>query len=590
MILAGAALSLSSCTGAAADGVSRTGYITIAGGVKLAYDLTLPAAHGRFPVALEYDDYTVGTDNGAEVAGSDAGRLLTAGFAVLGVNMPGSGCSSGVNDLADVNEWGPAGAQVVDWAAGQKWSTGHVGMFGSSQTGITQLGVASFRPRGLDAITPFHVATDYYRDVIYPGGVYNTKFTQFYAKHLVEIDAQTAQARIKNGDKTCAKNFREHVPLNRRYSIVRTSAANPFYDSYWQATPSERLSRIDVPILGCQSWQDGLVSSRAMELYYDTFSPKTTWFVGMNGAHGSCEFSYPLGLLVKFFEHYVAGVGNDWQQTPHITILHDVTGGVTSAPSPAWITSYDSWSKLLKPVTLYFRGDGSLAAAPVSRRSASQSSFTGPAPAQSGRWVKRPAPGTSVSYTTPPLTHDADFFGPASVNLWLSSTVTDTSIEVIISEVRPDGREQYVQAGWLNLADRALAPAGSGPLDSSAIRPYHPDTQADHRFLTPGQPVYARVEIIPFEHVFRAGSSIRITIDSAAGDVQPTGYWGLVTPGANYTDTIYAAPGRQSAVVLALIPGAIAKAPLPSCQDIAGEECRPNREPVPAGHLTIPGT
>jgi uncharacterized protein len=100
---------------------------------------------------------------------------------VLGVNMPGSGCSGGVNDIANVNEWGRAGAQVVDWAAAQPWSTGHVGMFGSSMTGITQLGVASFRPKGLDAVTPFHVATDIYRDVAYPGGVYNAKFLNYYA-------------------------------------------------------------------------------------------------------------------------------------------------------------------------------------------------------------------------------------------------------------------------------------------------------------------------------------------------------------------------------------------------------------------------
>ena len=101
---------------------SWTGYIPISRGVKLAYDLTLPAAVGRFPVALEYNDYTAGTDNSAETPGSDAGDLLAAGFAVLGVNQPGSGCSGGVNDITDMNEWGSAGAQVVEWAAAQPWS------------------------------------------------------------------------------------------------------------------------------------------------------------------------------------------------------------------------------------------------------------------------------------------------------------------------------------------------------------------------------------------------------------------------------------------------------------------------------------
>ncbi len=194
LLVTGLSVSLLSCSAPSGSaGVNRTGYLTISGGIKLAYDLTLPAATGRFPVALEYDDYGAGADNSAGNSGSDANRLLAAGFAVLGVNQPGSGCSGGVNDIANVNEWGPAGAQVVEWAAAQPWGTGHVGMFGSSMTGITQIGVASFRPKGLDAITPFHIATDLYRDIAYPGGVYNATFMKTYAAYLVEIDMQTAQ-------------------------------------------------------------------------------------------------------------------------------------------------------------------------------------------------------------------------------------------------------------------------------------------------------------------------------------------------------------------------------------------------------------
>lgn len=568
--------------------VNRTGYLTISGGVKLAYDLTLPAASGRFPVALEYDQYTVGSDNGAgNGAGSDAGDLLAAGFAVLGVNQPGSGCSGGVNNMMDVNEWGRAGAQVVEWTARQPWSTGHVGMFGSSWTGITQLGIASFRPKGLDAITPFHVAADFYRDASYPGGVYDSAFMNFYAAGLVKVDAQAAHTRIAQGDRQCAEDFRAHVMLNRKYSIARNMPAHPFDDGYWQDTPASRLGRIDVPILGCQSWQDGAVSSRATELYENTFNPRTTWFIGMNGPHGICEIEQPLTMMVNFLRHYVAGVNNGWPDTPHVTILHDVSVGNTSPPSPAWTSTYRSWSGLIKPVTLYLQPDSALATSPPAG-STGRSSFSGPHPSQSGRWSAPSVPGTSVSYTTPALTHTVDFLGPGSVNLWLSSTAPDTDIEVIISEIRPDGQQQYVQAGWLDVAQRKLAPAGPGPLQSSPLRPYQ--THLARQPLVPGKPVYARVELFPFEHVFRTGSSIRITIDSAVGHVQSTGLWGLTGPRTPFTDTIYAGPSYRSQVVLGLIPGATAKAPLPACGTTAGEPCRPDTVPVPGGRLTLPGT
>ena len=406
----------------------------------------------------------------------------------------------------------------------------------------------------------------------------------------IVIDKQTAEPAIKSGDQQCLKDFRAHVRANPPYSIARNSLANPFDDGYWQTAPRSRLNRIEVPILGCQSWQDGVVSSRATELYYDTFSARRTWFIGTNGPHGICEFKQPLTMMVNFLRHYVAGADDGWPRTPHITILHELTSTNTSPPVPGWVSTYNSWSQLMKPVTLYLGGHGSLTASPVTGVAAGQSSFSGPAPSQSGRWTKAPSPDTSVSYTTPPLTRDADFFGPGSVNLWLSSTAADSDVEVIISEVRPDGTEQFVQAGWLNLAERMLAPAGGGSPRSSVLRPFQLHSAASYQPLRSGQPVYARVELFPFEHVFRKGSSIRITIDSADGNVETTGYWGLTSLPAPFTDTVYASPVRPSQVVLGLIPGATAQRPLPSCADIAGEPCRPNAIPVPHGSLTIPGS
>jgi hypothetical protein len=65
--------------------------------------------------------------------------------------------------------------------------------------------------------------------------------------------------------------------------------------------------------------------------------------------------------------------------------------------------------------------------------------------------------------------------------------------------------------------------------------------------------VYARVELFPFEHVFRKRSSFRITIDSAMGRVESTGLWGLTGPRTPFTDTIYADPSHRSQVVFGLI-------------------------------------
>jgi predicted acyl esterase len=138
----------------------------------------------------------------------------------------------------------------------------------------------------------------------------------------VSEDAQAAEPGIKRGDQQCIRDFRAHVKANRRYSLASSALAHPFDDAYWQASPASAISRIDVPVLGCQSWQDGIASSQATELYGDAFNKKSSWFVGMNGPHGICESGRPLTMMVNFLRHYVAGADNGWQKTPHITILH----------------------------------------------------------------------------------------------------------------------------------------------------------------------------------------------------------------------------------------------------------------------------
>ena len=191
------------------------------------------------------------------------------------------------------------------------------------------------------------------------------------------------------------------------------------------------------------------------------------------------------------------------------------------------------------------------------------------------KWKNQIVPGGTAVYTTPVLSRDAEFLGSGSADLWVSSTASDTDVQVTLSEVRPDGQETFVENGWLRLSHRRLDPART-----SVLRPDHSYAQGDSQPLTPGKPELARIEMQPFDHVFRAGSAIRLSIDAPGG-------WFAVVPQAAI-NTVYHQPGMDSKLVLGWLPGSTAHAPLPACDTLRNQPCRPNAEPVPSGTLTVP--
>jgi putative CocE/NonD family hydrolase len=93
------------------------------------------------------------------------------GYAVARVDLRGTGSSEGVA----VDEY-PASEQadlcwVIGWLASQPWSTGAVGMYGTSYSGFNSLQVAAERPPALKAVIAIYASDDRYTDdVHYTGG------------------------------------------------------------------------------------------------------------------------------------------------------------------------------------------------------------------------------------------------------------------------------------------------------------------------------------------------------------------------------------------------------------------------------------
>src|SRR2546423_1635192 len=114
-----------------------------------------PAATGYappYPTLIEYSGYGY-----ANPAGPESGIAVLAnlmGFAVVDVNMRGTGCSGGAYDFFEPLQ-NLDGYDVIETIAHQPWVLGHkVGMMGISYGAISQLFTAQLDPPDLEAISP----------------------------------------------------------------------------------------------------------------------------------------------------------------------------------------------------------------------------------------------------------------------------------------------------------------------------------------------------------------------------------------------------------------------------------------------------
>ena len=77
-------------------------------------------------------------------------------------------------------------------------------------------------------------------------------------------------------------------------------------------------------------------------------------------------------------------------------------------------------------------------------------------------WKPNPS-GTAVSYVSAPLSATTTVIGGGAVHLWIKATTPNVDLQATISEVRPDGKETFVQNGWVRANERKLA-TGTGDI------------------------------------------------------------------------------------------------------------------------------
>ncbi len=591
LLVAAAVLGSGSATAQAV--VHAHGYLKARDGTRLRYDVIRPDGRGPFPAALNYEGYAAGSDASDNGVATFTDRLLARGYAVVGVSVRGTGCSAGEFDPF-ARTIRTDGYDAVEWIARQRWSDKRVGMIGVSFGGITQLMTASQRPPHLLAIAPSSATSDLYRDVVYPGGVLEYDFT--FAWTGVQKEGGTEYAITgapQDQDAECEQNYAAHEAANTNHLIPTLVLQNPYFDDtngignegWWARAPRNGLERIDVPVFMHNQWQDEQLPGRIWESLSRFSHPGEVWANFSNGNHGR-DYYNPANQrhTLQFLDHFVRGVHNGFaRKVPHLSVGIETKiaadGGNTN---PAWSINRSSPGLRVDPRSFYLGSGGRMTNhSPAKGESGDSYAYPAPAPdvtepgpTEGGKsagqltWKGPVPPGGSVAYTSPRLRHDMVLGGPASLNLWLASTATDTDLEATVTEVRPDGEETYVQRGWLRASHRKLDPA-----QSTALRPYQTHLRGDAKPLVAGRPTYMRLEVFPFAHAFRKGSRLRIWIEAPTGH---TGFWAFAPVPDPAQNTILHDAAHPSRLVVGVVPGASAHAPLPACDTLRNQPCRPD--------------
>ncbi|BAN03400.1 CocE/NonD family hydrolase [Ilumatobacter coccineus] len=437
--------------------------------------------------------------------------------------------------------------------------------------------------------------------------------------------------QILAGDEVCAANQSERL---QNPDVVAEIMDTPYYTTELgdEIAPRTFVDQIEVPTFMSGAWQDEQTGGRFPTMIPEFTGTDQLYVSLLNGLHTESISPAVFPRLIEFLELYVAERTPDLTTTrlvapilaegifgtsdfvlptdrfagmeyadalaafeaePSIEILFEQgasDGAPPLTPLARYTAGFDEWPIPGTVATPFHLGlDGNLLEQPeTTDGSIEYLALPDGVPAtfwdgnSSDLWRtdvvwdwQEPAPGTFADFVSAPLADTLVMIGSASADLWVSSNLGDTDLEVTLTEIRPDGNEVMVQSGWLRASHRALLDD-----ESSELRPVRSYLEADLAPLPDpdgDDPAFslARVEILPFAHTFRAGSQIQLMVDAPGGN---RATWVFDTISGGERVEIGVGPDFPSRLVLPVVPGVDAPETYPACDSLKGQPCRPTGE------------
>lgn len=546
-------------------------YVTMRDGCRIAVDVHLPRAAPDGPAPPQrvptvavltcyYRRYKLKPGSTDVDPSPNAGRyrdfFVPRGYAVVIVDVRGTGASFGTRDAFRSPREREDFGEIAEWISAQAWSDGSIGATGVSYPGAASTFLASTGHPAVKAVAPLFSVWDSFADHLYPGGIPLTRVTELNNHMLKGLDEDrrdllAGAAYFSNpaldgphpvdGDEDgvlLAEALREHAG-----NFVMTDFLAEFryrddplpYQPDFTPDAFSPCGYVDgfrdgVAVYSVSGWYDGAGFSNASISRFLSLPNSRRHLLLGPWDHGARTNISPwreteapafelLGELLRFFDHYVAGLetGLDREAPIHFYSIHDenwCSAAQWPPPSDARSFHLADGNRLAddagKAAVTDYRTDFSIGTGEDTRfaRLAAKNCHD-----YYASWHGRDA--AMLSYTSDPLDQELHIAGHPILTLAFAASEPDAAIHVYLSEVDADGRSIYVTEGVCRALHRAETDA---PPKYRTTWPYHSMARADASPLVPGQEALLRLALLPIAWTFAAGSRIRISISGADAD------------------------------------------------------------------------
>jgi len=295
--------------------------VTLRDGVTIYVDVFRPVGTEAVPVIVAWSPYgkgqggspsvmgifgMVGLDNGIvsgleKFEGPDPAYWCSRGYAICNPDVRGVVDSDGNSVLWDRQE-GRDCFDLVEWLAVQDWCTGKVAMSGTSYLAVAQWFTAAESPPHLAAINPWEGVSDVYRDLVMRGGMPDTGFAR-------QLQVNSFWGKGQKED------------------IITEADEHPLMDALWENKIPE-FDKVTVPAYVVASYSNTLHTAGTFRGWRRIASSEK-WL----RIHNSQEWPDYYDEenredLRRFFDHYLKGEDNGWEQTPRVRYsVLDLQGG-----------------------------------------------------------------------------------------------------------------------------------------------------------------------------------------------------------------------------------------------------------------------